>query len=59
VIPADLAGRMFAGLFADYDLITVDGVTMARPSDGTPVVFTGDTLSEIALQVASYREAGG
>jgi hypothetical protein len=56
--PPELAARLFRRLYADYDLITVDGVTMAMPSDGTPVVFTGDTLSEIALQIADYRGAG-
>jgi hypothetical protein len=58
VIPAGLAGRMFAGLFADYDLITVDGATIAIPKDGSIPVFTGSTLSGIALQIASHREAG-
>ena len=30
---------------------------MAVPKDGSIPVFTGSTLSEIALQIASYREA--
>jgi hypothetical protein len=52
-----LTARLFAGLFTDYDLITVDGATIAVPKDGSIPVFTGMTLSEIALQIASYREA--
>ena len=42
-------------LFDDYDLLTVDGTTIAIAKDGSIPVFTGSTLSEIALQIASYR----
>jgi hypothetical protein len=54
--PGGLAARLFSALFTDYDLIAVDGTTMAVPKDGSIPVFTGSTLSEIALQIASYRE---
>ncbi len=53
--PPELAARLFTGLFTGYDLITVDGATIAVPKDGSIPVFTGTTLSEIALQIASYR----
>ena len=56
MIPSRLAERLFSVLFDDYDLLTVDGTTMAIPKDGSIPVFTGSTLSEIALQIASYRE---
>ena len=56
VIPSGLAERLFSVLFDDYDLLTIDGTTMAIPKDGSIPVFTGSTLSEIALQIASYRE---
>ena len=55
VIPSGLAERLFSVLFDDYDLLTVDGTTMAIPKDGSIPVFTGSTLGEIALQIASYR----
>ncbi len=54
--PPELAARLFTALFTDYDLITVDGTTIAVPKDGSIPVFTGTTLSEIAWQIASYRE---
>ena len=53
-----MTARLFAGLFTDYDLIAVDGASIAIPKDGSIPVFTGSTLSEIALQIASHREAG-
>ncbi len=56
--PPELAARLFTALFTDYDLITVDGATIAVPKDGSIPVFTGTTLSEIALQIASYRGRG-
>jgi hypothetical protein len=56
--PPELAARFFRALFDGYDLIAVDGVTIAVPKDGSIPVFTGSTLSEIALQIATYREAG-
>ena len=56
--PPELAARLFTGLFTDYDLITVDGTTIAVPKDGSIPVFTGTTLSEIALQIASYPGEG-
>jgi hypothetical protein len=56
VIPANLAERLFTGLFDAYDLITVDGATIAVPRDGSIPVFTGSTLSEIALQIADHQE---
>lgn len=56
--PPSLAARFFALLFTDYDLIAVDGTTIAVPNDGSIPVFSGATLSEIALQIAAYREAG-
>jgi len=56
--PPDLAARFFALLFTDYELTAIDGVTYAIPRDGSIPVFTGSTLSDIALQIASYREAG-
>ena len=52
--PPGLAARLFSALFTDYDLITVDGATIAVPKDGSIPVFTGTTLSEIALQIGSY-----
>jgi hypothetical protein len=55
MIPSGLAERLFSVLFDDYDLLTVDGTTMAIPKDGSIPVFTGSTLSEITLQIASYR----
>lgn len=57
--PPELAARLFTALFTDYDLIAVDGASIAIPKDGSIPVFTGSTLSEIALQIATYREAGG
>ena len=56
--PPGLAARFFALLFTDYDLVAVDGATMAIPKDGSIPVFAGSTLSEIALQIAAYRDAG-
>jgi hypothetical protein len=58
VIPVNLAERLFTKLFDAYDLLTVDGTTLAIPKDGSIPVFTGSTLSEIAMQIASYRETG-
>jgi hypothetical protein len=54
-VSADLAARFFALLFTDFDLVAVDGTTMAIPKDGSIPVFSGATLSEIALQIADYR----
>jgi hypothetical protein len=54
-VSTDLAARFFVLLFTDYDLVAVDRVTMAIQKDGRPVVFSGSTLSEIALQIADYR----
>ena len=53
--PSDLAARFFALLFTDFDLVAVDGTTMAIPKDGSIPVFSGSTLREIALQIADYR----
>ncbi len=40
VIPSGLAERLFSVLFDDYDLLTMDGTTMAIPKDGSIPVFT-------------------
>jgi hypothetical protein len=54
-VSADLAARFFALLFTDYELVGIDGTTFAIPRDGSIPVFTGASLSEIALQIAVYR----
>jgi hypothetical protein len=52
-----LAERLFAALFADYDLVAfADGLMMAIPRDGSVRVHSGKTLSEVALAIV---EAAG
>lgn len=53
----DLAARFFALMFSDYELCAIDGVTYAIPRDGSIPVFSGSTLSEVAVQIADYRKA--
>jgi hypothetical protein len=56
-LPSDLAVRVFRRLYgARFDLVSVDGALIAVPKDGTIPVFTGETLSSVALQIA---EAAG
>jgi hypothetical protein len=50
--PADLAEKLFRALYADFDLITVDDVYIAVPSDGTIHAFHGPTLAELAGQIS-------
>jgi len=50
--PADLAEKLFRALYADFDLITVDDVYIAVPSDGTILAFCGSTLAELAGQIS-------
>ncbi len=58
IIPDGLTSLVFLALYQDYDLIAwADGTTTAIPKDGSIPVFTGPTLSDIALQIASYRGA--
>lgn len=53
--PPGLAERFFALMFTDYDLRAIDGLTFAIPRDGSIPVFSGTSLSEIALQIADHR----
>jgi hypothetical protein len=50
--PADLAEKLFRALYADFDLITVNDVYIAVPSDGTILAFCGSTLAELAGQIS-------
>jgi hypothetical protein len=59
VIPANLAERLFARLFTDYDLITADGTTIAVPKGREYPGVHWFHLERDRLQIASYREAGG
>jgi hypothetical protein len=60
VLP-ELGIRLFRTLYDAYDLIVVDGVSIAVPKDGTIPVFTGDTLTDVAWQIAEHASgvAGG
>src|ERR1035438_5463234 len=60
VLP-ELGIRLFRALYDAYDLIVVDGVSIAVPKDGTIPVFTGDTLTDVAWQIAEHASgvAGG
>jgi hypothetical protein len=55
--PADLAEKLFRALYADFDLITVDGVYIAVPSDGTVLAFHGSTLAELARQISQSERS--
>jgi hypothetical protein len=54
----ELGIRLFRALYDTYDLIAVEGVSIAVPKDGTIPVFTGATLTEIAWQISEHASSG-
>jgi hypothetical protein len=51
--PPDTALRLFRRFYGSrFDLLTVDGALIAVPKDGSIPVYSGETLSEVALQIA-------
>jgi len=54
-VPGGLTSAVFRALYPEFDLVAWADGTTAIPKDGSIPVFTGTTLSEITLQIASYR----